>query len=447
MADRHRWVTGLQLYAYDVNDEGVEAVIEGARAASADVLLLAVSYNDPITTSETGRAPALIRNSSRARHGSEAFIEPDAALYPAGLVPPPAGDPGLNGSEAFRKLRAAAEPLGMAVVPWVLLLCQKLALQAPELAVVNAAGETVPGWLCPTRPRTASFIRAHIADIAKAFRPPAIFIDAIRFPEPRPSRIIDFCSCFCDACRTAASERGLELETVRSLLLGFVATVKRDPGGLARLAGESLATANAVLRAATAGRAVLDWFAFRHEMVERLVAQVHSDLPESTELWLDVWPPSYGWLLGQDLSRLARYGEWTRPFTYHRWGGGADIPGLIGSLSEQPTIRQSIYEAFRSFFRFPGPSAYSEFLGHGLDPAFITQETALTASLLKGRSKLAAGIQLWQLGREGVYDALKHALAAQPNGVFLHCYGWATTDELQAAGEWLRKHGLGRGGQ
>jgi hypothetical protein len=66
---------------------------------------------------------------------------------------------------------------------------------------------------------------------------------------------------------------------------------------------------------------------------------------------------------------------------------------------------------------------------------------ALAKGMLGGRSRLAAGVGIWDSGPDGVRETLAHAAAAEPDGVWMHCYAWATMDELEAAGEWLREHG------
>ncbi len=52
--------------------------------------------------------------------------------------------------------------------------------------------------------------------------------------------------------------------------------------------------------------------------------------------------------------------------------------------------------------------------------------------MLAGHSKMLAGLQIWHVGEDGVRSALEHALMAEPDGVVLHCYGWATSDEISA---------------
>lgn len=442
MSFEHTWMVGLQAYPYDVHDEGPDAVLEAAKLAAANVIFLCVSYNDLITTQDPLRAPRLLHNPMRERHGDHAFLRPTASRYPAGLIPPIGADAALDGGEAYRALRPAAGRDGVAVVPWLLLLSQRVAMQAPGQSVVNVRGDLVPGWLCPNRPGTIEFVRALTDDLVTQLAPPALFLDGARFPEPRPGRLADGLACFCDDCYGAAGEAGIDLDVVRSELVGLIDGVERNPEGIAREVVRACHSGFRAVRAGASRVSLLGWLRFRQESVERVVRAAYEVVKGRTELWLDVWPPTYGWLLGQDLTRLAGYSQWTRPFTYHRWGGGADIPGLIGSLDNSPSTQQAMYEAFRAFFQFPGPDTFAEFLQRGLDPAFITEETAFLAELLGDRSRPVAGLQIWDVGRAGVGEALECAIAAKPRGVILHCYGWATYEELAAAGDWLRERGM-----
>jgi hypothetical protein len=439
---RQDWMVGLQAYAYDVNEEGAAAVVEGARRVAANVIFVGLSYSDTITTRDPERAPRLVRNRLRERHAEEAYVAPGSDLYPTALTPPVAADPALDGAKAFEDLREAASGHGIAVVPWILGLSQRVAMLAPERAVVNARGDTVPGWLCPNQVGVAEFLAALVDDLVTRFGPPAVFLDGTRFPEPRPGRIADGAGCFCDRCVYAASAAGLSLEPARTTLLRMLDSLEADPATAARIFTREASSAFRTWRSASRNVALLDWLEFRQRSIERMVRIAEAVARGRSEIWLDVWPPTYGWLLGQDLERLARYSPWTRPFTYHRWGGGADLPGLFGSLSQEPSVQQALYHAFLQFFGFPGPPSFGEFRERGLDPAFITQETEFLAHLLGDRSHPVAGIQIWQVGEAGVHEALQAAANARPRGIILHCYGWATDAEMHAAGSWLRSRGL-----
>lgn len=441
MAGDRPWTVGLQLFAYDVNDEGADQVIRGAILAAARVLLLCVSYSDDVMEIHPGSGGALVHNPRRQWHANEAYFAPTLSRYPRGLVPPRSGAEGLDSEAAYRDLRPLAERNGMEVVPWVLLMSQRVANQAPASAVINVRGERVPGWLCPNRPEVIAFAQALIADVIQKFEPKAVFIDRIRFPDWGPRGAADACSCFCDICQAEATAFGVDVRAVRAQLTALLESIESDPASAALQGIATFRTGFRTLRAAAGTRPILGWFESRHRAVERLVRAVREVTGNNVELWLDVWPPSSGWLLGQDLSRLAQYGVWTKPFTYHRWGGGSDVPGFIASTSRDPYARQLLYDAFRAFFGFSGPQLFDEFAARGLDPSFITTETLYARELLGNRSKLAAGLQAWGLGRKGMQLALNQAELAQPDGVFFCSYGWAAFEELEAAGDWLRERG------
>lgn len=432
------WLVGLQVYAYDVNDEGAEAIVDAALEIGANTIFVAISYLDRITSTEEDRSPKPRRNPIRRYHATEAYIHPSIDRYPTGLTPPIGEDPGLDGDKAYQSLRQAAEPHGITVIPWILFLHQKVAEQVLEAQMVNAAGEHVSGWLCPSRADTHRFVRAIVADVVERHNPPAIFIDGVRFPEPNPGNLMNYCTCFCDSCFSEASARGIDLEPIRLSLLNQVNGLTNNTAMSLDESLKNLSSGFKVLRMSAMRPDFLDWFRFRHAMIERVIASIKQEARERTPLWLDVWPPTYGWLLGQDLSILAPYSLATRPFTYHQMGGGADIPGLIRSIGHDPASQQSLYQIFQAFFNFPGPSTFEEFLSRGLDPKFITIESVFAKHLLSGHSKMLAGLQMWHVGADGVHSALEHALLAEPDGVVLHCYGWATSDEIRAAGEWIK---------
>jgi hypothetical protein len=433
---------GLQVYAYDVNDEGADAVVNTALEIGANVIFVAVSYLDHITTTKKGRAPKLQHNPRRQTHGIEAYVHPTSDRYPQGLVPPVGDDSGLDGDAAYESLKKAADPYGITVIPWILFLSQRVAEHSPANQVVNAAGDFVKGWLCPSRQNNIHFVQGLVADIIERHHPPVIFIDGVRFPEPGSHGLIDFCSCFCDACYEEAKGRGIDLEITRRSLIRQVEATQKNPKAFAEDALVTLSSGFGMLHKIASYSSILDWIRFRHSIIERMIATIKQTANDRTELWLDVWPPSYGWLLGQNLSLMAPYAKVARPFTYHRLGGGADMPALISSISSDYHTQQALYQLFQAFFKFPGPPTFNEFVERGLDPEFITVESVLTKEMLAGHSKMLAGLQIWHVGEDGVRSALEHALKAEPSGVVLHCYGWATSDEISAAGQWFKDQGI-----
>jgi len=437
-----RPTVALQVFSYDVRDEGAEPCLAAARLAGAEVVLLCVSHWDAILPALPGRERRLPHNPTRSSHGSGAYFRP-VGTYPAALRP--SDEPGdlADGDTAWSELAPPAHDTGISVIPWVHLLTDRVALGAPAHAMRNAAGQIVPGWLCPSHADVVDFACARVSDVIEKLGPPAIFIDRIRFPDWGLNGFIDSCTCFCDACHDLAATQGLYLAQLREPLLSFAELLRRDPARASRISHDAVGSAVGTLRTTSDNDAVLHWLRFRHFLIERLVRKVSEVVRGRCELWLDVWPPSWAWILGQDLRRLAPYATWIKPMVYHRRSGGSDIPGFIASLSPDPTIQDAAYQTFRALFAFPGPANVQDLLIGGLDPLFITQELQLANNMLDGRSHLAAGIEVYACGPQGVVTALDHAATANPVGYFINNFAVAELDELAAVGEWIQQRANG----
>jgi hypothetical protein len=436
---------GMQLNLYDVSDEGAEQVVANSAMAGASVLLPAITYYRETRDDQVAiglQAGSLPHNDKRDHHEADggAYFRANPALYPEGFSPPESVTSGVDGQSAMEALTAAAASQEISVVPWVTLLhMHRVCEQVPEACVVNARGERVDSWLCPSRQDTIGFVSGLLTDIIEQFRPPGLFIDRFRFPEWGPNGLIDACSCFCDSCLEAGRTANIDVDSARAFLLSVIDLLERDPAGAGELGSSIFSSGIGTVRASAERTTLLQWFTWRQRIIERLVATAHRVVrPYGVELWLDVWPPSYGWLLGQDLSRLSAYAEWVKPFTYHRLGGGADMAGIINRLATETGSRQAIYDAFLRFFGFPAPAQFSEFEERGLDPTFITTESVLAQRLIAGQAKYATGLLLWLVDEDAVRESLEHAWKAGPDGVIFHCHGWARLQDLAAAGEWIR---------
>lgn len=428
----------IQLYPYDVADEGAEAVVANAQMAAATTLIPAVAYVRESQPLPSGELP---HNPVRKRYDTDGgvYFRVDESLYPRSLVPPMSAEH-LDYASSLRDLSNCADSRGMEVVPWISLLSGHAAHEAQSYNTLNAAGERVEEWLCPTRPETLEFVRALVRNVILEFSPRTIFLDRIRFPEWGSRGLIDACTCFCDACVDLADARGIRTEQVRALLVDFVEQFRTQASSLV---GRIVDGAFSPLRWTALLGAHSDWLRwqeFRCEQIARVVAVGHDEARNAgVEVWLDVWPPSYGWLLGQDLRRFSTLGSLVKPFTYHRLAGGADIAGFIHSLGGGQDDSDAVYRAYKAFFGFPAPGTLREFISRGLNPEFVTSETLYAKQLVADRQRVAAGLQIWQVGVAGVREVIEQAALARPDAYFLFSYGWASLDELDAAGDALRR--------
>lgn len=430
---------GIQLFPYDIADQGAEDVLRRAAIAGVETVLPAVNYireDQPVPTGE------LPHNPVRKRHISDGgvYFEPRSSQYPKDLLPPVTAEID-NAGDSLLALLKEADRTGVEFVPWLSLLNGAVADRVGDATVINAEGQPVKGWLCPSSPLSQAYVRGLIEDTLALLGPRPIFIDRIRYPEWGANGLDDALTCFCPDCARAAEEAGIDVEAVRSALSAgraWLASAAIDELPSPQL--KLLASGASWLRVVAARGEVVKWLRFRQDQVERMVGIAADEAARhGGSLWLDVWPPSYGWLLGQDLSRMGPFGAWVKPFTYHRLAGGADIAGFISSLAENDNGKQRMYEAYLRFFGFPGPRDFEEFADRGLDPEFVTQETALAKKMIGGQSALAAGLQLWRVGPEGARTAVERALLAEPEGIFFFCYGWATEDEMAAAREAIKR--------
>lgn len=432
-------IFGLQLFPFDVRDEGLDTVLElSTGAALANTLLPAVSYIEERQPQPAGRLP------HNPVHGSHVtspgfYFEPDWDLYPAELQPVRSSE--KAGERELSELKRACLEADVTFVPWLQLLAGSFHAAEASPWVVNAAGEDVPGWLCPWKPATRRYVAAAVADVLRRFQPTAIFVDRFRYPEWGPHGAIDACCCFCEDCQREALARGLNLAAL-SLRLNRAVDhlINASESGLGPGFPDSLATALPLL---AGQRAWLDWLQFRAEGVTGCIAAAHSAARSEAELWLDIWPPTYGGLLGQDISTLTEYGSLVKSFAYHRLGGGASVAGYIRALGRSSRARQDLYERYLRVFGVPGPERFEQFENEGLSVSFVTEETARTVRLAHPLP-VCAGVQIFQVGPEGVRESLDAARRAHPAGYIMYAYGWASHEELSAAGEWWA-HELRRG--
>ncbi len=430
------WTNTLQAFSFDVIEEGAENVAAGARLAGCNTIVLMVSENEI--------APVkLPHNPHRQDNWGEAYFRPTPGRYPRGLVPSVSGEPQSDADAAFPALRKAADEVGVRIVPWMQIMRTPAGAHERN-RTRNVKGEIVGEWLCPNGPDTLDFAGALCADCAERFEAPALYIDRIRFPSlgtGGKGSIEEALACFCDGCFDVARQEGVDLEGARRVLLDWLGLIEREPAAAGELAREVAGAAIRGVRAASEQGKVIDLLRFRHRTIERLVARCRQSIPAATELWLDTWQPTEGWLLGQDLQALSHYAAWVKPFFYHQivtW----TVPGVIQSLSDDADVRQTWYEAYLRFLGYEGPRDFPTFAQFGLSPRSITTEMLQAKTLLGGRARLAAGVGIWVCGPEGVRVALEHAAAAKPDGVWMHSYSWATMEELAAAGDWLREHDL-----
>ena len=185
------------------------------------------------------------------------------------------------------------------------------------------------------------------------------------------------------------------------------------------------------------------WQVFRQSSVTRLVQRLQSSIRErgdALDLWLDLWPPAYSWLLGQDYASLTRISRVLKHFPYHKLGGGADVQGLITHLASDAGSRERAFAAFKTLFDLPFALTYQEFTEHGFPIEFVRHQNDRVRQLVQPGTFVYSGIQMWNLPPTALIDAIDAADASACDDVIYYCYGWADDALFAAAARRRSRH-------
>ena len=139
--------TSLFTFAYDITDEGADAVIENvADRAGANGVLMAVTYHDGRDVFPHGR-------SSRIRYlePGATFFKPNDTAYRDSVIKPRASRLAASG-DPLDDLVTAATKREVAVHAWTVFLHHDRIGENVEFAPRNAFGDPVQTDLCASNP-------------------------------------------------------------------------------------------------------------------------------------------------------------------------------------------------------------------------------------------------------------------------------------------------------
>jgi hypothetical protein len=249
---------------------------------------------------------------------------------------------------AFRKFCGADRPVGDTFL-WYGALSDIEGMEDSDL-VVNWRGERSRGWrgwaengggveetfrfVCPNNPAARAKAFRRLRELLGRYDFGGVFLDKIRLPSPA-NGVDEMMSCFCDHCRDAAKEVGLDLDSVIKIL----ADRAIDPwASRPEAAGDE---ARSWLDALVAGSPLLSHFLrFRTDSVAALVAELAEDARRmGRKVSLDLFSPCLAPLVGQDYRRLRQHCDWAKPMTYRLARGPAglrfEIPALVSGVARR----------------------------------------------------------------------------------------------------------------
>ena len=300
-----------------------------------------------------------------------------------------------------------------------------------ENQVIDYAGRPVEHWLCPNGPDVLPFWQHVLHDLYQRYGFTTYMIDRIRYPDWAGTAIDprQLLTCFCDRCQERMRHKQIDPDAVRSAIEQWtrLITAKRF--------------AEAVDQARSSD-VLARWWTLRQDSVARFVDQLIAyaqTLSPDINVWLDLWPPAYGWLLGQDYGRLTALSPAFKHFPYHRLGGGADVQGLIDRLTDTPEEQDAAFAAFLRFFDLPYDLSYSSFKADGFPISFVGEQNDLARRRAAPHTRIFSGIQMWNTTPGLLVDAVRAAERSNADDLLYYCYGWASDDLFDAIQE-LRDH-------
>jgi hypothetical protein len=256
--------------------------------------------------------------------------------------------------ETFREFCGSRRPVRDTAL-WYCALSDIEGMEDSDL-VVNWRGERSRGWggwaekgggveetfrfACPNNPAARKKVVRRLRELLVQYDFAGVFLDKIRFPSP-VNGVDETLSCFCDHCRDAARDVGLDLDSVVKIL----ADRAIDPcASRAETRGDE---ASPWLGALLAGSPILSGFLrFRADSVAGLVAKLAEHARGmGRKVSLDLFSPCLAALVGQDYGRLRPHCDWAKPMTYRLAQGPAGLRLEIPELIEGVASRFGLDEA------------------------------------------------------------------------------------------------------
>lgn len=422
----------IQVHPHDVRDEGAETVVRNIVHRAGIHTIIAetgtLEERHPYPKGELEHNPVhkvVVTNAS--------FEVPNSHLWFEALPFRPVLSHGAElGQDYIGDLRNVAPEYGAEVIPWVKALNGAFEGDMEQACVRTFAGELIPTWLCPNNPLTEVYVQNLIFGILAHYPSRAVLVDRLRYPDWSGATVSieRMLTCFCPHCQTKMEESGIDVDLLCELL-AFLIQEPQALIGWMEQKGPEIKTLQA-------------WFTFRNDSITHLAAKLWEAMQAwrkergvETEYWLNLWPPSFAPLLGQDYQALGRLCEGAKHFPYHKLGGGADLAAFVQALAGKGSKvgQEWIFRKLASLLKL-GTLTYEEYLTIGLPVSFVAEQTKWGKDAF-GVNKIFTGIQIWDIPETEIENTIRAAIQGQADGLFFYCYGWATLAALEQVGEFL----------
>ncbi|MCY4437652.1 MAG: hypothetical protein OXE05_10010 [Chloroflexi bacterium] len=210
-------------YPWDVLDAGIDtALARIANEGGMQAVSLSHSYhNVKHLRPHNPTSKLFVANSSAI------YFQPDLKRY--GAVKPIVA-PLVQEDDGMRRIRDAVERHGLAYHAWTVTLHNSaLGTIYPDINTLNAMGDRIPHYLCPSNPDVRAYISALVGDIADNLAPAQVELEFLHFGtfehdvhhgipsvelDPFTEYLLGL--CFCPHCLSRAQNEGVDGDAVRN---------------------------------------------------------------------------------------------------------------------------------------------------------------------------------------------------------------------------------------
>lgn len=303
--------TNLWCYLWDLVDEGLDEAcdqIQGNLGAAG--VSVATSYHCVAQL----RPRADVRPRLFHSQGGLCF-QPERSQYEHISFNPVVAS-WLANENPLAEVSKRCQERKLALHGWTVCCHQEvLAVARPELACRNAFGDVDRTWLCPAHPDVRHYLCGLVADLSRNYAIDVIELESPHWPESRhvhehkkvgpllpPVAETLLAQCFCDACRSAAADAGVDAKAVQTrvadLLNTFLRTEKIGIRSLNELADRD-----------TDAAAFFEW---RFNTVKHLIA----DIKKACRSKLLVYGVQRSLATGYDPARILPHVDALMDFAY-----------------------------------------------------------------------------------------------------------------------------------
>ncbi|TYL36166.1 hypothetical protein CV102_23780 [Natronococcus pandeyae] len=335
-------------YPWDLLDEGVDDAVDRLNEIGIDEINLATNYHtvQAFLPHNPERRTFFADASAYFQPGEYADVEP---------VP----NETMGDGDWLETIASELEDRDIALNSWTV-GCHnsRLGMERPELTLTNAFGDDLAFGLCPSNPAVQQYLVDLVGDLDDRDTFDRIELETFDYfygtgfgwhhdkfhARLGPLGEFLFGVCFCDHCRSNASDAGVNVEQARAACRDTVDAIV--DGGLSRdvdVAGW--------LRDHHPVAAYLD---VRERTLVDLFADIRSAVDAELGYYVGFLSPDTAWKHGADLERLAEHVDYYTVITYESSAGEAaaamrtadyvtpEIPLHAGILPGHPEIHDEV---------------------------------------------------------------------------------------------------------